>query len=87
MPERLEVVIGPEYDVNRLVKYLPSKSVFIESWLKILKTLKDKGRSFISQDRRGLDRWAPELYKEYRIDPEISSFLDHFYAGVKKIKK
>ncbi len=76
------VVIGPEYDVNRLVKYLPSGVYFgigfHRKLVKILKTLKDKGHSFISQDEEGLDRWAPELYKEYRIDSEINSFLDHF---------
>lgn len=76
------VVIGPEYDVNRLVKYLPTGVYFGVGFhrklVKILKTIKKKGHSFISQDEEGLDRWAPELYKEYRIDSEINSFLEYF---------
>ena len=54
------VVIGPEYDVNRLVKYLPSGVYFgigfHSKLVKILKTLKNRGHSFISQDEEGLDR-------------------------------
>ncbi len=85
------VVIGPEYDVNRLVKYLPSGVYFgigfHRKLVKILKTLKNKGHSFISQDEEGLDRWAPEMYKDYRIDPEVNSFLDYFLCWSKEDKE
>ena len=85
------VVIGPEYDVNKLVKYLPSGVYFgigfHQKIVKVLKILKKKGHSFISQDEEGLDRWAPELYKEYRIDSEIRSFLEYFLCWSSEDKK
>ena len=76
------VVIGPEYDVNKLAQYLPSGVYFGIGFhrksAKVSKILKKSGHSVILQDEEGLDRWVPELYKEYRIDPEINNFVEYF---------
>ena len=76
------VVIGPEYDVNKLAQYLPSGVFFgigfHRKFAKISKVLKKSEHLIISQDEEGLDRWAPELYKEYRIYPEINDLLEYF---------
>ena len=45
---------------------------------KISKILKESGHSIILQDEEGLVRWSPEIYKEYRINPEIYNYTDHF---------
>lgn len=76
------VVIGPEYDVNKLAQYLPIGVYFgigfHRKFKRISKVLKKIGHSIISQDEEGLDRWAPKLYREYRIDPEIDDLLEYF---------
>ena len=76
------VVIGPEYDINKVVRYLPSGVYFANGFHKkatrVSKILKKSGHSIILQDEEGLVRWAPDLYKEYRIYPEISNFADYF---------
>lgn len=76
------VVIGPEYDVNKLAKYLPSGVYFGNGFhkkaTKISKILKKSGHFVILQDEEGLVRWEPNLYKEYRINPDVCDFVDYF---------
>lgn len=76
------VLIGPEYDVNILAKYMPPGVYFGNGFhnkaKKISKILKKSGHSIILQDEEGLVRWSPDLYKEYRINPEIYKYTDHF---------
>lgn len=85
------VVIGPEYDVNKLAQYLPSGVYFGIGFhrksAKVSKILKKSGHSVILQDEEGLDRWVPELYKEYRIDPEINNFVEYFLCWGKEDKE
>ena len=84
------VIIGPEYDVNKLVRYMPSGIYFgigfHQKSKRTLKSFKDNRHIVLLQDEEGLDRWKPELYKEYRIDKEID-FVRYFCVGEKKIKK
>ena len=72
-------IIGPEYDVKKLAQYLPSGVYFGIGFhrksAKVLKKLKKSGHFVLLQDEEGLDRWGPELYKEYRIDTEINSIF------------
>ena len=78
------VVIGPEYDVNKLAQYMPAGVYFGNGFhnkaAKISKKLKKSGHSIILQDEEGLVRWAPEIYKEYRINSEIHNFTDSFLS-------
>ena len=78
------VVIGPEYDVNKLAQYLPAGVYFGNGFhnkaTKISKNLKKHEHSVILQDEEGLVRWAPEIYKEYRINPKINKFADSFLS-------
>jgi surface carbohydrate biosynthesis protein len=85
------VVIGPEYDVNKIARYLPSGVYFGNGFhkkaTKVSKLLKKSGHYIIVQDEEGLVRWAPDLYKEYRIYPEISNFVDYFLCWGEEDKK
>jgi surface carbohydrate biosynthesis protein len=76
------VLIGPEYDVNKLARYLPSGVYFGNGFHKkatrISRIMKKYGHSVILQDEEGLVRWTTKLYQEYRINPEINNFADHF---------
>ena len=78
------VIIGPEYDVNKLAKYMPPGVYFGNGFhnkaTNISKILKKSGHKIILQDEEGLVRWTPELYKEYRINPEINNYVDYFLS-------
>jgi surface carbohydrate biosynthesis protein len=85
------VVIGPEYDVNKITKYLPSGVYygigFHDKASKISKNMKKFGHSVVLQDEEGLVRWSPEFYKEYRVNPEINNFSDYFLCWGKEHKE
>ena len=85
------VVIGPEYDVNKLARYLPCGVYFGNGFhkkaTKVSKIMKKSGHFVILQDEEGLVRWASEIYKEYRIFPEISNFVDFFLCWGEEDKK
>ena len=85
------VVIGPEYDINKLARYSPSGVYFgIGFHLKSKKTskiLKETGHLIILQDEEGLDRWPSNIYKEYRVDPEIYNFVEYFLCWGNEDKK
>ena len=49
--------------------------------------MKKSGHFVILQDEEGLVRWASEIYKEYRIFPEISNFVDFFLCWGEEDKK
>jgi len=84
------VVIGPEYDVNKLAQFMPPGVYFGNGFhnkaKRISAVLKKSGHSIILQDEEGLVRWASELYKEYRINPEIHNFTDCFLCWGEKDK-
>ena len=84
-------IIGPEYDVKKLAQYLPSGVYFGIGFhrksAKVLKKLKKSGHFVLLQDEEGLDRWGPELYKEYRIDTEINNFANYFLCWGEEDKK
>ena len=85
------VIIGPEYDVKKLAQYLPSGVYFGIGFHRksanVLKKLKKSGHFVLLQDEEGLDRWGPELYKEYRIDTEIDNFVNYFLCWGEEDKK
>ena len=85
------VVIGPEYDINKIIKYLPSGVYFgiglHKKTKKVLSSIKKFGHIILTQDEEGLDRWEPTLYKEYRIDPEINEFVEYFLCWGEEDKK
>ena len=85
------VIIGPEYDVNKLVRYMPSGIYFgigfHQKSKRTLKSFKDNRHIVLLQDEEGLDRWKPELYKEYRIYKEIDNFVRYFLCWGKEDKE
>ena len=85
------VVIGPEYDVNKLVRYLPSGVYFGNGFhkkaTKISKIIKNSGHYVLMQDEEGLVRWTQDLYKEYRINSEIYNYIDFFLCWGEEDKK
>lgn len=78
------VIIGPEYDVNKLARYMPPGVYFGNGFhnkaTNISRILKKSGHKIILQDEEGLVRWSPELYKEYRFNPEINNYVDYFLS-------
>jgi len=85
------VVIGPEYDVNKLAKYLPPGvylgNGFHKKATNISKILKKSGHYVLLQDEEGLVRWSPDKYKEYRVYPEVSNYTDFFLCWGEEDKK
>jgi len=85
------VIIGPEYDLNSIVEYLPEGVYygigFHNKASKISKKIKKSGHVVVLQDEEGLVRWSPEFYKEYKVNSEINNFSDYFLCWGKKHKE
>ena len=85
------IVIGPEYDINKIAQYMPPGVYFGNGFhnkaKEISKTLKKSGHNIILQDEEGLVRWAPDLYKEYRINLVINKYTDYFLCWGKEDKE
>lgn len=85
------VIIGPEYDVNKLAQFMPPGVYFGNGFhnkaKRISSVLKKSGHAIISQDEEGLVRWSSEIYKEYRINPQINNYIDCFLCWGESDKK
>ncbi len=82
------VLIGPKYDINSMMKYLPkgiySGIGFHKSAALLAKKFKSFGHKVFSQDEEGLVRLSPEFYKEYRVDAGIEKNSDLIFCWGKE---
>ncbi len=82
------VLVGPKYDINPMMKYLPSGIYsgigFHKSAAKLAKKIKSFGHKVFSQDEEGLVRLSPEFYKEYRVDENIFDNSDLIFCWGKR---